>query len=93
MNALLNNLLKTKNKLLACDAATYSFLGIALLSGVLLLPYSLWVVVFREGSFSRVVGAILLCVACWFGIRWTAFFCALFIASPVVCRLPPGVPH
>lgn len=74
MESMLHGLLKTQNKLRICDAATYAFVGIALLSGVLLLPYSLWIVVFREGSFSRVVGACLVCVACWFGIRWTAFF-------------------
>lgn len=73
-DGVLQGMLSTKNKLLVFDGATYAFVGIALLAGVLGLPYSLWLVVFREGSFARVLGACLVCVACWFGIRWTAFF-------------------
>lgn len=74
LDSVLHDILKTKNKLLICDAATYTFLGSAALAGLLLLPYSLWLLLFRDGSFSRILGACLVCVACWFGIRWTSFF-------------------
>lgn len=70
----LQALLTTRNKLLLCDAATYTFVASALLAGLLGLPYSLWVFIFRDGSFSRILGACLVCVACWFGIRWTGYF-------------------
>ncbi len=74
MDNVLQDILKTKNKLLICDAATYTFVGSAALAGALGLPYSLYVFIFNNGSFSRILGACLVCVACWFGIRWTSFF-------------------
>lgn len=73
-DAALQELLKTKNKLLICDGATYTFVASAALAGVIGLPYSLYAFIFNNGSFSRILGACLVCVACWFGIRWTAFF-------------------
>lgn len=74
IDTVVQDLLKTKNKLLMCDVATYTFITSAVLAGVLGLPYSLWMVIFHDGSFSRIFGACMVCVACWFGIRWTGFF-------------------
>lgn len=74
IDALLQEVGRTKNKLWLCDAATYTLLGIMMLAGVIALPYSLWLVIFQDGSFSRILGALMLCAGAGYGVRWVDFF-------------------
>ena len=74
IDVLRQELRKTESKLFLCDLAMYSLFAVAVVAGVLVLPYSLWVLIFRDGSFSRILGAFLMCVSCWGGIRCIGFF-------------------
>ena len=71
---LLRRLTDTKNKLLLFETATYSLVGIMILAGIIGVPYNLWIVLFHDGSVSRILAALILCAAAGYGIRCVDYF-------------------
>lgn len=74
IESMFHELNSPKNKSLLFEAATYSLMGIMVLAGVIGLPYNLWIVLFHNGSFSRIVALVILCVAAGYGVRSVDYF-------------------
>ena len=69
-NVLREEFQKRETKVYLCDRAIYVLFAFAVLAGIFALPYSLWLLLFRDGSFSRVVGALIMCGGCLYAIRF-----------------------